>query len=684
MVRLAESVKETNNIENQATATATDKNENAALQHQKTSSPLETPCRLMRCLYYQPQPGAPVQLTRSKSMAAAYLTPPIMGTLMGIALLPTASYSEKEFRRILKERHGIKSNYVEDEWTGVSLARWKDIAMCLKPVAKDATSTTKEYNNVERLLATAVWSMAVWELTDSRQCLLDYLLAIHEVSGVDNIIFNDDNPYVQRGIMTNGDVQKEWASSMENDHDDDFEVASASTQSSLEELLYHVTAGQSPKTSDDTAKAIENLCESVLNRNQNKNVKPTTPNGYYGFDGGDIKPDCVEVAVRELFDYMLWDDQEGIFDLSILPSSAAPELYALYEAQSATENGQEWFDALSDIPGCLYLSSSPNERPYELTPTLRNVAKVCGRLLYNDGNLSKPVEEHDDWESLSTLQEEWGPQDLTLKFSTFSEKAKMSPDIIVHEVALVKRKGKTNAIEMRLRCDWARNTGFATVTHMRLKDEAIDGELLDRLLRLTMDGDENHPVHLLTLPLLADHGVQSDHSHENYSALLLSLLSSRHGVDRREMLHITATSDLEREELAYRKAYRESRKVLKCSILSVCDLATNKSTNTGGRLLELQLLNWILGEDPNMDQSTHLISQSHFDSEIEQALLQLPEELRFRESFRAQATRNWAIRGQLFGAILDCRSNKKTLIDSIRTLRFSDWPRFLLLNRFQK
>lgn len=271
MVRLGDSVRQTNKIENQAA-----ENDNAQLENAKMS-PLETPCKLMQCLYYQPQPGAPVQLTRSKSMAAAYLTPQIMGTLMGIALLPDKKYSEKEFRRLFKERHGIKSNYVEGEWTGVSLARWKEIVMCLKATRNDcvkgANSTTRDYNHLEKLLTTAVWSLAVWELNESRQCILDYLLAIYAVSGED--IWNDDNPFVQRGIQTKGDVHMEWVSMTNERRGTDAAVGSTLTQSSLEELLQHFSAEQS-STSLNTARAIENVCASILNRNHSINVKPTT------------------------------------------------------------------------------------------------------------------------------------------------------------------------------------------------------------------------------------------------------------------------------------------------------------------------------------------------------------------------------------------------------------------------
>jgi hypothetical protein len=669
MVRLAESVKETNKIEGKSTTEI-----DSPTIEQALMSPLEMPCKLFECLYYQPQPGAPVQITRSKSMAAAYLSPQIMGTLVGIALLCDTKFSEKEFRRILRDRLGIKSNYVDGEWTGVSLARWKELVECLKSMRYNAQSS--ETNNLEKLMTSAVWSMAVWEICHSRQCTLDYLLAVYEVSG--ESIWNDDNRFVQKAIQSDPQMQTAWISLEQRDDYSDRSLTS--NQSYLEELLHHLH-DYDHATSLDTARAIESLCTSILNRQHSKSIKPTTPNGYYGFDGGDIKPDCVEVAVRELLDYMLWDDQEGKFDSSRLPPSADPRLVAFYEAQTASERGQEWFNLMSDIPGCLYLSSSPSKLTYELTPTLQNIAKICKRILYNNGDLCRVVEENDDWETLSSLQDKWDPQDLKISFSMFSEKAKMSPDIFLHEVVLVKRAGKPNAIELRLRCDWARNTGFATVTHLRLQKEKIDGDLLDRFLILIAHKKTMESACLLVLSVFADHGILHKAPQWNLATTVLSLLASRYGVDRREMLHVAATTDLEREEVAYRQAYRESQLVSKSALLKVCNHVMDGLPDPTGKL-ELQLLNWILNENPDMHSSLdNLVSPPLFDYEIERALLSLPNTIKLKESFKAHASKNWAIRGHILKQALDYGSGNTSFFDAMLGLKLKDWPRFFLLTR---
>jgi hypothetical protein len=566
MIRLAQSIQETQRIE--AEYSKSNKTTTHKSSHKTSPSPLEGPCRLMQCLFFQAQPGAPIRLTKSKSMAAAYLTPQIMGTLMGLALNKDGVL---DVGQILFDRYGIKSNRIHGNWTGVSLARWKEIIHLLKVVGNvnaAITDENTEHDNLECLLTAAIWSMAVWECSSqSRKSLLEYFLASEEVSGLE--ILDPSNIFVEKVIQADSAIQSSWILM-----DGDEEILSTRTrgdrskeaiQPSLEKLL-GLLSDNRHDASLQAARALEDVCTAILSQQESENVKPTTPNGYYGFDGGKQKPDCVEVAVRELIDYLIWDDQAGKFDISRLPSSSCPELVDFYKRQNAIEGGEEWFHIMSDIPGCLYLTSSPNGRPYELTPTLRNIAKVCQRLMYNNGSLSKPIEEDKDWESLSQLQEEWEHGDVQLSFDLITEKAKMSSDIHVHEVVTVKRKGKRNAIEMRLRCDWARNTGFATVTHLRLNKEVVDAALLVELLNTSMRRNngsiEVGATALVAIPLLSDFGVLQQCSGGNLSELVFSLLACRYGIDRREMLHITATSDLEREEVVLLKAQRDGDNAL--------------------------------------------------------------------------------------------------------------------------
>jgi hypothetical protein len=526
--------------------------------------------------------------------------------------------------------------------------------------------------------------------------MMDYLNAVKEVSGQD--IFCSEYDFVTNKFLSNPAVQLKWVNNNGSVEKEALDTNFSSlVESSLGKLLSLLeTPGIFRDETDtdlcavNTARAIEYLCTLIISKQHSRNVKPTTPNGYYGFDGGRTKPDCVEVAIRELIDYLLWDDHTGCFDLSRLPPTAAPELVALYESEDALYknslegHGRKWFEVLSDIPGCLYLSSSPNGKPYELTPTLRNMAKVCRRLMYNDGSLTLPVDEKQDWGSLSSLQACWGPQDLQISLDTLAEKAKMSPDIFFHEIATIKRKDKSNAIELRLRCDWARNTGFATVTHLRLQEVNVNPVQLDQLLNLTaMQTTETYnntyPIVLLTLALLSDYGVLAKEEPRNMMELLISLLSSRYGMDRRELMQIASTSDLEREELALKKAFRESERVIKSATIKVCDFLSDNQ-NASIESAEGQLLLWILAENPTIDSSTLdsvTVRYSKFDTEVQQRILRLPGRVLTDDCFKMRLENNWAVRGRAVRALIDWRSSEKSFMEAVRGFNFGDMRFFL-------
>jgi hypothetical protein len=128
LLRLADSIHESENHTNRqqtllVTREKDDKycaTDNTALWTSSSFSPLDYPCKLVKSLYFQPQQGAPIKLTKSKSMAASYMTPTIMETLMAASLNTT--YSDEDFKTLLLEQHGIRSNHIYKEWTGVSFA----------------------------------------------------------------------------------------------------------------------------------------------------------------------------------------------------------------------------------------------------------------------------------------------------------------------------------------------------------------------------------------------------------------------------------------------------------------------------------------------------------------------------------------------------------------------------------
>ena len=781
-------------------------------------------------------------------MAAAHLTPEIVGTITGISILlhhqdcqqqkQRQQQKERKFiQTVLKERHNIKSNRIDGEWTGVSLARWVDLIENLRPLMSPLGGQKDIYDGndsiieegiavpyLETLLSSAIWSVATYEVcqeAQQQQSQLQYLLSLHETlstyhdivnidkfdsshyssssssssstnsnsnsnsninsnsnnnneiilnraSTKDEIlnIWNADNSYVNRGIQWDETMQKEWISktrmtlnrrhqaiqrpstshnaSHASDDQDTITSYDRPATTSLKKLLEAVLIDyekddhiiDSYHDHSDVTGRIEDLLLAIINHRKGKEVKPVTPNSYYSYDGGDPKPDCVEVCIRELIDYLLWDEQTGSFDTSRLPkATASPILYQLYspivkgsdnrdvtkgssvitnEAHLiATCRGQEWFNMLSDIPTCQYLSESPNAGSYELTPTLRNVAKVIYQLLLNKHNpKSKRRHERKDdsvdetmlvdgveeeWESLSQLQDMWSPEALLVTFDTLTEKGKMSHEIIVHEIANIKIPKRKNVIELRLRMDWQRNTGFATVTHFRVVDEPLDSCTANRLLfqatnitnttrkaphknNADMDKKSARETNrrntilpgFVALSLLGDAGLLDEKPEKENSHLLglaLSILSCRYGSHRQDLMSLSSTTDLEREERAYESAFRNSRFILKNGIIQICDyLSLNDDNENPSTATSKELLMWLLSESPelsslvqeekdvvkdNMNSSSGSMKHLHVDSKIEKMILQLPPNLLLEDDkFLSILDTNWSVRGKLIRKVI--------------------------------
>jgi hypothetical protein len=666
-------------------------------------SPLQSPCSLAKLLFFQPQPGSPIRLSRSKSMAVGHVTPQILGTLMGISLLPPDERTETKFRQILRDRHGIKSNYVDGKWTGVSLSRWKELTNQLCVVGASCSDEALSLSSLQIAMSTAVWSMAVWECSKSKQCLLQYFMAVQDVSGVD--IFSIDDEFVKCGIRFDPAVQADWISQTLNEEELIDPIAPSSLiQSSLKNLISDDDA--SPVSNVEKARTIEILCATIMSIQQPKSFKPTTPNGYYGYDGGVFKPDCVEVAVRELIDLLLWDETSASFDLSRLPATAVPELIDLYQPAALTPpegcddisegpslmgGGKEWFDLLSDIPGCDYLSSSPNGRPYELTPTLRNMSKVCRRLLYNGGSLSTPIPVDEDWHSLSSLKECWKGPEIQISFDKLTQKAQMSHDIHVFEIATIGIEGASSLIELRLRCDWARNTGFATVTHLRrFKDKDIlDKDTINTVLNLNQGPlqKERIPLILLALALVGEKGLKVNKEHCGVVGVVCALLAPKYGIDRREMMQLAATSDLEREELAYKQASRQSEEILKAATIQVCDFLLTSQSKDGHsdqyRDLGIHLLGWLMTENPQLDSSmsgTEFSARFLRDPEIEFKILGLPKVILTDVSCREILDAYWP-RGKVLRNVVDWQIGKLSTLEVLQQMKLKEMPTFILLNR---
>lgn len=585
-----------------------------ASQNQSTfpTTLLAPPAKLAVQLLFQAGRNQPVRMTRKRSMAAAHLTPQTIGTLVSLSNpmpprepLPIRQKPDSPILSVedILRAEGIRSNHVQEEWTGVSLQRWKNLIV--KSPGTPASSHT-----VSSLII-PLWLKALWEISRDKSCLLDFLLAVERTT--QQPILNNDE--LGNALRHDPSVQREWS----NKSFDPKSLRPDAVQAALEVLMT-----ESPiKDPVGWSRALEVTCASMAVQHA---YKPAIAPGKYGYDGGAPKSDCVEVTVRELFDLLLWDESTGSFDMSRLPPTASQELIDLYVQQA---DGERWFEVLSDLPGCDYLMKSPNGKSYELTPTLSNIAEVTRLLLGEGGERAS---------SLDRVSEiVWNCQQKKLHVSArvSRHRAALGEEMVVQEIATAFLEGGKNGIEMRL--DKAH--GICTVTHLRLQNSILADESVKRLL--TSLEDMEPALKIVSLAMLGDRGVlQDDHAH-SVSGLIWKLLATPFGPDRRGLLHVVGTPDLARRERDYKRNLQESQEVIRRAISKVCALH-------GEPELQKQLLAWLLTETPTIDDDETICDQgTRHDATIEEMVLSLPKELLGDDAVQGALDSSWAVRGKL-------------------------------------
>ena len=598
-----------------------------------TTTKLTPPAKLATQLLFQADRHQPVRMTRKRSMAAAHLTPQTIGTILALSnqtlpsdlpIRPKTDVPILAVEEILRAE-GIRSNYVQENWTGVSLQRWKNL------IAE--SPATLESSHAASSLIIPLWLKGLWEISRDKSCLLEFLLAVERTTQ-QSILNNDELGNALRHDPT---AQREWSTNTF----DPKSLSSDSVASALDVLMndspYRDHAGWS--------RALEVTCASMAVQHA---YKPAIAPGKYGYDGGDPKSDCVEVTVRELFDLLLWDESTGTFDLSRLPPTASQELIDLYAQQG---DGERWFHVLSDLPGCDYLMKSPNGKSYELTPTLANVAEVT-RLLLGVGGARAS--------SLDRVSEiVWNCQQKKLHVSArvSRHRAALGEEMVVQEIATAFLEGGKNGIEMRL--DKAH--GICTVTHLRLQNSILPDDSVKTLLSSfeTMEP----AIKIVAHAMLGDRGLVHDDQTHSDSDFLWKLLATPFGPDRRGLLHVVGTPDLARRERDLKRNLQESQEVIRRAVSKVCKL-------NGSPELQKQLLAWLLSEKPAIvDDETVRSQVNHHDTMIEDMVLNLPTELLADDAVHGALHSSWAVRGKLVARLAKIKSGVLPVsLDAVRDL----------------
>jgi hypothetical protein len=167
------------------------------------------------------------------------------------------------------------------------------------------TNPSSSNTNDMHWMPLAVWLVALWETSHSKLCWLDYYLECdRQVQATfQESIFrqgDDDDSFIKALREKDPTAMDQWQSQSFCPNQD---LSISNVQSALDKLTYYydndnddVTAHKSSSNNMDShqwrdvSRALEVVCASVaLGQVPLHGPKPSVPNGYYGYDGGDLK-----------------------------------------------------------------------------------------------------------------------------------------------------------------------------------------------------------------------------------------------------------------------------------------------------------------------------------------------------------------------------------------------------------
>eukprot|EP00759_Apiculatamorpha_spiralis_P016974 PhF_6_TR23249/c2_g1_i1/m.32625 len=303
------------------------------------------------------------------SKPASHLTPKILGHFLGCAL---TSKDVSHMEAILKA-HGFATNKVCGQWTGVSMARYKKLYLALQ-------------GGVHGYIARGVFLRFVWERSNTRKDLLEYLTALEEHLGNGSVFINDER---RRKYIMDPELP---------------------TDDPIENMLHSIASAYSLKV------PIRMRKQRFLQIPMERDKRVT---------------DCVEVCIREICEYVGLQNDDIQNRLSFVKKSNT----SCMTDEEDKDWSEEWFQLCQGLPGCVYLSIDvESQLKYELAPGIANAAKAVGILLYQTPS----------WEDFSHLQS----QGFTVSSSVVPYRLPGLEEQRSKEVLILKHPDRDNWIEI--------------------------------------------------------------------------------------------------------------------------------------------------------------------------------------------------------------------------------------------
>lgn len=343
-------------------------------------------------------------------------------------------------------------------WTGVSLSRYKRLVDALRD----------DYNNPPEKLNSDMANAFAWTLYEktsrSKTDLLDFVLALNEH-------VPDSIAQEYQALTTSEEFRLEFIQRT-------FTPQQLTDDALLSEQL-------TKALSTDDLQAWEFVAAGLANTAQS--FKPGWKIIKRSYRGTNAKlvPDCVEVALREVFDLLLYDPVKGVYRPDWLPSSGE-KLLAFYQAVvrdadvvKDEEGGasQAWFDLCQNmsIASVDYISTAPSSgERYELHPSLKTVFGAASELVWGSNSSNMTAEQSSPCQA---FVQRWNRETglaLQAKETRDTFRAQLSDETRIREIVHLKYPQSKTSIEVTLDPQHR----LATVKHHRFHGEWILKDLV--------------------------------------------------------------------------------------------------------------------------------------------------------------------------------------------------------------
>lgn len=286
---------------------------NSFISNLRKCKSIGSSCELVNEFYFQREKSGrrfgTLQVSKSKSKPCNWLTTKQLGHILGLSLSQKCLDGELKSNDIdlILNNMGITCNRSNGQFTGISLARYRNIIKLLKDDFNNC-------NNILNYLSIPIYMRLVWEKAESKLCLLEFLLAVEESSNKQ--IISNKYSYLR---SENSLLKNQWLNSQMNES----HLNQESVDKSLDCILLSFQENNKILPLDNTTINLNDSCNSNLSKSLEivacclsltHTLKPAISLSRYSYKDGDSKPDCVEVVLREIIDYLIF----GFYIINII------------------------------------------------------------------------------------------------------------------------------------------------------------------------------------------------------------------------------------------------------------------------------------------------------------------------------------------------------------------------------